>query len=93
MQSFHRILSFFGLEQPDCEFHKWLNWDCNKHNWFVHDTHNNLRIIKLLKCLNTLEIKTEAHDFYTALTQLRASEQNCGISETSFDFWAEAIQT
>ncbi len=91
LQSFQRILSFFGLERSEGSIQKGLNWNDNKKNWFIHDTHNNLRITRILKCLCTLGLKNDANEFYVALTKLRTSEQDCGIDDTAFDFWAKGI--
>ncbi len=91
LQSFNRILSFFGLERSDGGIQKGANWNDSKQNWSIYDTHNNLRITRILKCLNALGLKNDAKEFYEALTRLRASEQDCGIGDTALNFWAESI--
>ncbi|MCP4088397.1 MAG: hypothetical protein GY746_01185 [Gammaproteobacteria bacterium] len=91
LQSFKRILSFFGLERSGGGIQKEANWNDSKQNWFIYDTHNNLRITRILKCLHILGLKNDAKEFYMALTRLRATEQDCGIGDTAFDFWAEGI--
>ena len=89
--SFHRILAFYGLEYAESEIRKSGNWDICKHNWFRQETHNNLRITRILKCLTILGLGKEADDFYAALLKLRETERDCGVGGTAFRFWAEAV--
>ncbi len=89
--SFRRILSFYGMEVSGCRIVKAANWNERRHHWFTRDTHNNLRITRILKCLKILGLGKEASDFYEALVRLRESENSCGIGEITFRYWAEAI--
>lgn len=91
MASFHRILSFYGLKRTEKEITKAENWNSRKRNWFTQDTHNNLRITRILKCLTILGLKKEAKKFYEALSDLRKSESDCGVEVRAYKFWAEAI--
>ena len=89
--SFDRILAFYGLQVTESVFGKSRTWNERNSNWFIHDTHNNLRITRILKCLKTLGLGVEATEFYRALVKLRESEHYCGIGETAFRYWREAV--
>lgn len=91
MASFTRILSFYGLKHSGNEIAKAENWSARKVNWFIQDTHNNLRITRILKCLRTLGLKSEAEKFYNTLTHLQENEKDCGIENRTYNFWREAI--
>lgn len=86
-----RMLSFFGLTRSGNEIIKGPNWSERKADWFVHDTHNNLRITRILKSLAALSLSVEASKFLRCLEHLRASEPDCGIGETAFSYWREAL--
>jgi hypothetical protein len=89
--SFHRMLSFYGLKRTEEEIAKAENWNSGKGNWFTQNSHNNLRITRILKCLMTLGLKSEAVKFHEALCRLQQSESDCGIDAKAYKFWAEAV--
>ena len=89
--SFVRILSFYGLTYTGSCIVKSLNWDTRKTNWFTEDTHNNLRITRILKCLSNLGMVNEATRFQKALSGLVKTEPDCGIGETAQRCWSAAI--
>ncbi|GJL82382.1 MAG: hypothetical protein DHS20C01_20160 [marine bacterium B5-7] len=89
--SFKRILSFYGLKQAGSEIVKAENWSDRKSYWFTHDTHNNLRITRILKCLSTLGLSSEACMFYKTLNKLQQEEPDCGPGTRAYKFWHEAI--
>ena len=89
--SFRRMLSFYGLTMAEDGIRKAANWDARKGDWFVTDTHNNLRITRILKCLRTLGLAGEAGAFHASLTRLRLEEADCGIGETAFRHWTRAM--
>lgn len=91
MDSFCRMLAFYGMKISQGRITKAENWDERKHNWFIRDTHNNLRITRILKCLVALGLENEARHFFNALTSLVESELDSGISQTSVQFWTEAL--
>lgn len=91
LESFYRILSFYGLQRLDNVIIKASNWPNRKQNWFLDDTHNSLRLTRILKCLYELGFRDIANELYAALVLLRSSEKDCGIGDTAFGFWAEAI--
>jgi len=91
LESLHRILAFYGLQRLDNVIIKGNNWASQKRNWFLDDTHNSLRLYKILKCFYELDFREIAKELYAALVFLRSSEKDCGIGDTAFAFWAEAI--
>ena len=92
MDSFCRMLAFYGMKISEGRITRADNWDDRKHSWFIRDTHNNLRITRILKCLVALGLENEARHFFTALKGLVESELDCGISQTSIRYWTEAIE-
>ena len=91
-QSMARMLAFYGLTRVGEAIVKGDNWDQRKANWFLHDTHNNLRITRMLKSLRELGLADEAQALLQALLALRASEPDCGIGATAFAFWTGALE-
>lgn len=89
--SLQRMLAFYGLVQTTTGIQKSVHWQQRKANWFLTDTHNNLRITRILKSLQALGLEQEADEFYQALIQLRETEPDCGIGETAFSYWTEAV--
>ena len=91
--SFNRMLAFYGLADTGDGICKAANWHERKSNWFTQDTHNNLRITRILKCLCTLGLENEAAKFHEALLDLRENEPDCGIGDNAFRFWADTAST
>lgn len=91
-KSLVRMLAFYGLALEDRAVIKAANWEARKHNWFVRDTHNNLRITRIIKCLKVLGLAREAMAFYRGLVALKP-EPDCGISELAWRYWQEAVET
>lgn len=90
--SFERMLGFYGLAPTPHGIEKAPDWDQRKTLWFTHPSHNHLRITRILKCLNTLGLAQEAKMFFQALAALRETEQNCGIPDSAFAYWENAIK-
>jgi hypothetical protein len=80
----NRLLQFYGLQLTDGCLVKQGNWVDRKANWFLHDTHNNLRITRILLCLSACGFTEKAKQIYTGLLQLRKLEPDCGLSEKIF---------
>lgn len=91
MLSLERMLGFYGLKITADGIDKAANWHHRKLNWFVRDTHNNLRITRILKCLWALGLESEAIELQRRLLQLCAREPDCGIGTRTRDFWRRAF--
>lgn len=91
LASFGRMLSFYGLRREAGPVIQGENWVERKHNWFTQGTHNNLRITRILKSLSGLGLRHEAQAFLACLTELSESEPDCGVGETAYRYWNEAI--
>lgn len=85
-----RMLDFYGIIYEGGSFHKGKNWNLRKESWIVGDTHNNLRITRILKCLTTLGFKSIAVEFQSFLLCLSNTESSFGISNSSISHWTEA---
>ena len=86
-----RILSFYGLKMTAAGLTKGPNWEQRKSNWFTENTHNSLRMTRILKCLQTLGLTFEAKAFQAGLLALCQSEPDCGVSAVAMQFWREAV--
>lgn len=92
LASFIRMLSFYGLIRRNGEIEKGPNWEERKDNWFTQGSHNDLRITRILKCLSILGLRHEASQFLRCLEKLRTSEPDCGVSETAYRYWRDALR-
>lgn len=92
MASYLRMLRFFGLQRSaDGEVVKGPNWGERKADWFTQDSHNSLRITRILKSLVLLGLEEEAEHFGRALARLCAEETDAEINSTSQEFWSDAV--
>jgi hypothetical protein len=90
--SYVRMLAFYGLQRaPGGAVQKTDSWHERKRVWFARDTHNSLRITRILKCLTLLGLDDEARAFHAALVALCASERGCGINAMSRAYWRTAL--
>jgi hypothetical protein len=81
------MLRFYGLDLVNGKVIKRINWDERKANWFFHDTHNNLRIARILKCLRSVGMEDLADKYYTALMDLVHTDPECGLTQASTQYW------
>jgi len=94
MASYVRMLSFFGLQRGvGGDVVKAGNWEERKSDWFTHDSHNSLRITRILKSLALLGLGDEAQKFGSSLKRLCADEPDAGTNSTAQRFWADAVLT
>ena len=93
MASYLRLLAFYGLRRrAGGEVVKGPNWDERKSGWFTDDSHNSLRITRILKCLMLLGLQDEARHFQRALDGLCVEEPDAGINPTSRAFWRQSVE-
>ena len=92
MASYLRMLNFYGLRrEADGAVVKGPNWNERKTDWFTDDSHNSLRITRILKCLKLLGLEEEARHFQRALATLCVEEPDAGINSTSQAFWRQSV--
>lgn len=92
LASYARMLAFYGLQRsPDSTVQKAASWPTRKRIWFTRDTHNSLRITRILKCLTLLGLDRDARAFHAAFAALCATEMGCGIHAMSRAYWRSAI--
>ena len=89
--AFIRMLAFYGLSIARDGIKKAANWDARKTEWFTTNTHNSLRLTRMLKSLSALGFSWEAAELQRALRELCATEPDCGIDATARRFWEEAV--
>jgi len=92
MASYLRMLSFYGLKRDaDGAVVKAPNWNERKSDWFTDNSHNSLRITRILKCLMLLGLAVEAGHFQRALAKLCVEELDAGVNATSQAFWRQSV--
>ncbi len=89
--AFNRILSFYGLAPTASGIVKGFNWGERKSNWFTQNTHNSLRITRILKSLSALGLNADAKAFQSSLHHLCETEADCGVAPVSVGFWMDAV--
>ena len=89
--AFVRMLAFFGLRVTRQGITKAANWDERKPEWFTTNTHNSLRLTRMLKSLHALSFTWEAAELQRALFDLCATEPDCGLDATARQFWKDAL--
>jgi Opioid growth factor receptor (OGFr) conserved region len=89
--TFIRMLAFFGLTVTPGGVQKAASWNMRKGEWFQENTHNSLRITRMLKSIGLLGLEWEARALHTALLTLCETEPDCGISADARMFWREAV--
>lgn len=92
LASLQRMLRFLGLGMsPTGTIGKAGNWSSRKVEWFTFDTHNSLRITRMIKSLALLGLDPEAQELRQVVLHLCAQEPDCGISDTTRRFWEQSI--
>ena len=86
-----RMLRFFGLQISRAGVSKSANWDDRKSEWFTENTHNSLRLTRMMKSLHALGFTWEARQLQNALELLCSTEADCGVDETSRRFWKDSV--
>ena len=69
------------------------DWANRKREWFTHDTHNSLRLTRMIKSLNLLGMANEARALQSGLEALCQEDPQAGISSTTRAYWRDAIAT
>jgi len=89
--SFVRMLRFYGLRASSTGVGKGENWALRKSEWFLENTHNSLRLTRMLKSLSALGMTWEALALQSTLRALCETEPDCGIDLTAQQFWSQAV--
>lgn len=87
-----RMLRFFGLRFDGNSLQCADNWAQRKTGWFTENTHNSLRITRILKSMVLLGLRTDAKALATGLEQLCQTDADCGVSSESRGFWHRAVE-
>jgi len=86
-----RMQRFFGFDISAGVLTKGSNWNERKTNWFTEQTHNSLRITRILKSLTLVGLEAEAVCFQTFLARVSETEPDCGVTKESLAFWERAV--
>lgn len=97
LRSLTLMLRFYGLERHEesegkIAVRRSNDYLTRKREWVCRFDHNYLRITRILKCLMTFRLETEAHAFYEGLHQIYR-ENSDQIGGETFQYWTRAIRS
>lgn len=87
-----RMLAFLGLQfDASGAIVPSPAWPRRKREWFIHDTHNSLRVTRMIKSLALLGLEPEARALQSAVLRLCREDPEAGIGERTQAFWRDAL--
>ncbi len=86
-----RMLRFWGLTFDGVGVAPAANWADRRGEWFTENTHNSLRITRMLKCMALLGLKADARAIAAGLEHLCTNGPQCGITDESRRHWKAAV--
>lgn len=86
--SWMRFLRFLGLRWHESRVIPDDNWEERRGAWFTKETHNCLRITRVLLCLRELGMEREAQQFLDGLVELVHTQPDCAILPTTLEYWS-----
>ncbi len=91
-QALHRFTRFLGFEFTADGGHTLLDeWPTAKKRWFSRDTHNGLRITRVLKFLVGIGRDEQAEALVGVLLRLCREQVGCGISPMTRSYWRSSL--
>ena len=91
LASYRRFIAFLGLSESTAGLVKAENWAQRKGEWFTEETHNCMRITRVLKCLCAIEMLSEANQLFACIESLCSQEEDCGLSPKTREYWRSAV--
>jgi hypothetical protein len=85
-----RFLRFLGLSFDGESLRPGPNWPKRRPEWFDTNTHNSLRVTRVLKSMTLLGLSAEAAKLGEGFEALCAAEAGCGVSAESRAYWRQA---
>lgn len=67
------------------------SWPIAKKRWFSRDTHNGLRITRVLKFLVSIGCEEQADRLLLALLEMCRSEVGCGVTPIARSYWRASL--
>jgi hypothetical protein len=87
----HRMLRFYGLRlEAAGAIQRAAEWDRRSQNWAFGETHNDLRITRILKSLCLLGHRAHAEALLGVLEEVAHKERGQG-GQVPLRFWREAL--
>jgi hypothetical protein len=87
-----RFTQFLGFElTPEGGYVLLETWPIAKKRWFGRDTHNGLRITRVLKFLVSIGREEQAEALVRALLHMCRSEAGCGITPIARSYWRASL--
>ena len=92
-QAFQRMLRFYGLGWRDSRVEiDDRAFSARSRVWLTPGNHNHLRLTRIMDCLSTLGLRTEAVALQRCLIEdVCAGPGNGRVAPRTIDFWARAI--
>ena len=96
LRSLTVILHFYGLQRHESNDGKIVvsqseDYPNRKGEWVCIFNHNYLRITRILKCLMTFGLESEAQAFYECLRQIYREDSD-RIGSKTFQYWTIAVK-
>lgn len=85
-----RFLRFLGLSFDGESLRPGPNWPKRRPEWFDTNTHNSLRVTRVLKSMTLLGLSAEAVKLGEGFEALCAADAGCGVSAESRAYWRQA---
>jgi hypothetical protein len=87
-----RFTQFLGFELTPAGGYVLLEtWPIAKKRWFSRDTHNGLRITRVLKFLGSIRREEQAEVLARALLHMCRLEAGCGITPIARSYWRASL--
>ncbi len=87
-----RFTQFLGFElAPDSGYVLLESWPIAKKRWFSRDTHNGLRITRVLKFLVCIGREEQADRLLRVLLQMCRAEAGCGVTPIARSYWRASL--
>lgn len=88
-----RFTQFLGFELTAEGYVLLESWPMAKKRWFSRDTHNGMRLTRVLKFLTGIGREDQAEALVAALLKMCRDEVGCGITPMTRSYWRSTLDT
>ena len=88
-----RFTQFLGFELTVVGYVLLESWPTSKKRWFSRDTHNGMRLTRVLKFLIGIGREEQAEALVAALLKMCRDEVGCGITPMTRSYWRSTLDT
>lgn len=91
LRSFHKMLSYYGLETQGSDVVKSSNFNERKQYWHINGSHNLKRMTRIIESMKLLGFKEESTAFGSCILNI-ARNKEVRINKTTQKFWIDAMK-